>query len=155
MSEGKRPGGLTALAIINLVFSAFTGLGALGMIALLALMDTMVSAVEKTNDAEAQAQMAAMDDLGAGFWMFLIAMSLVSALLLLLSGIGYLQQKKFLGRTMGNAYAVLGVAGTAISAMQTPEALGGGFNLSTILGLIYPVLTLIFINGTFKEDFTR
>jgi len=29
---------------------------------------------------------------------------------------------------------------------------GGGFNLGTVIGLIYPVLTLILVNTTFRED---
>jgi hypothetical protein len=32
---------------------------------------------------------------------------------------------------------------------------GGGFNLGTILGLVYPVITLFLLNTTFKEDFVN
>jgi hypothetical protein len=33
--------------------------------------------------------------------------------------------------------------------------LGGGFSIGTIVGLIYPVLTLVLLNGTFKHDLVR
>jgi hypothetical protein len=34
-----------------------------------------------------------------------------------------------------------------------PAALGGGsFGIGTIIGLIYPVLTLILVNTAFKDD---
>jgi len=36
---------------------------------------------------------------------------------------------------------------------MTPADAGGGFNLLRMIGLIYPIVTLILINTTFKEDF--
>ena len=33
MSEGKRPGGLTALAVLNFIFGGLGAIGALGLIA--------------------------------------------------------------------------------------------------------------------------
>ena len=32
---------------------------------------------------------------------------------------------------------------------------GGGFNIGTIIGLVYPLLTLALLNTTFKDDFVR
>ena len=39
-----------------------------------------------------------------------------------------------------------------LGAMITPSELGGGFSIGTIIGLVYPVLTLYFLNLTFKDD---
>lgn len=85
-----------------------------------------------------------------------IAVSAIATLLQIVSGIGYLQQKKFLGRTLGNAYAVLSVVSGLIPALMIsdPDA-GGGFQIGTIVGLVYPVLTLVLLNTTFKHDFIR
>jgi hypothetical protein len=134
MAEGKRPGGLTALAVLNFVFA---GLGILALLALLAL----VGAVDK----------AASDSgghLGAGMVYLLIAFGLLRMALLLASGVGYLGQKRKLGRTFGNAYGVLGLIDTVLGI----ALVSGSTGIGTIIGLIYPVLTLILINTTFKDD---
>jgi len=75
--------------------------------------------------------------------------------LLLLSGIGYLKLKKFLGRMIGNTYAVISIVSSVISGIMFPSEMGGGFNIGTIIGLIYPIITLILLNTTFKEDLTN
>jgi len=65
---------------------------------------------------------------------------------MIVSGVGYLGQKRFLGRTMGNAYAVTSLASSGLGIVVS------GFGIGTIIGLVYPVLTLALINGTFKDD---
>ena len=149
MSEGKRPGGLTALAIINFILGGLQALSILALIAFFAIFSSM-----ELND-EMQKVKDDFDAAGItmGFMVFLCIIGAIVGLLLLLSGIGYLKQKKFLGRTLGNAYAVVSVGSSLISALMLPASGGGGFNLGTIIGLIYPVLTLILLNTTFKEDF--
>jgi hypothetical protein len=150
MSEGKRPGGLTALAVLNFIFGGFAMLGVLAMAALLGV----ASAVEGQDTEEARKVAEAMEQAGPLFLVALV-LSLVSGVLLIASGVGYIQQKRFLGRTVGSIYAGLSILGSLVSsAMLSPE-LGGGFNIGTIVGLIYPVLTLILLNGTFKHDLVR
>ena len=85
----------------------------------------------------------------------LLALSVISSVLLLISGIGYIKQKKFMGRTLGNAYAILAIISGIVSAMMMKPEIGGGFSIGTIIGLIYPILTLILLNMTFKEDLTN
>jgi len=155
MSQGKRPGGLTALAVINFIFSAFSALGILGMVVVLFLSPRISEMAEKQQDSESAAQMQAMAEMGQSVWILMILSSALAAVLLLLSGIGYLTQRKFLGRTLGNAYAIFGILTALLTAQMMPENAGGGVNLGTLLSLIYPVLTLLLINGTFKEDFIR
>ena len=86
---------------------------------------------------------------------FMLAGMAVGAFLLIASGVGYLKQKKVLGRGFGNTYAVLSIATALVGASLVSEKAGGGFTIGTIVGLIYPVLTLILLNGTFKHDFIR
>lgn len=150
MSEGKRPGGLTALAVFNFIFGGSNALGVLGMAAMFALMGSA-----KVDEESRQQMVRAWEQVGKGTFLAILALMAVSAVLLIASGIGYLQQKQFLGRTLGNVNAVLGVASSLTLAQLTPPEVGGGFSLGTILGLIYPVLTLILLNTTFKEDFVR
>ncbi|MHC5009756.1 MAG: hypothetical protein ACYTG6_02270 [Planctomycetota bacterium] len=137
MSEGKRPGGLTALAVLNFVFG---GLGALGLIALFALLGVADSATEGAVTAEIS------KDSNAGLIWISILLSAATVALMITAGVGYLGQKRFLGRTLGNAYAICSLAGTAIGLAVS------SFGIGTLIGLIYPVLTLALINGTFKDD---
>ena len=149
MNEGKRPGGLTALAVINFVFCGGQLLGILGWIVIFAL-STMK--IENMNEQQ-RTQWEAMQNMSRPLLIGLIVMSAILGILLLLSGIGYLKQKKLLGRTLGNAYAILAIAVGIVSAVLMQPGVGGGFHIGTIIGLIYPVLTLILLNTIFKEDF--
>lgn len=156
MSEGKRPGGLTALAVINFVFGGFGALGSLGMLAIMAFINVAAQSADNEGANEAQREMAkAWEEIGMGFFYLILLLGAVSAMLLIASGVGYLQQKKFLGRTLGNAYAVISIASSLLMGVMITSDAGGGFNIGTIIGLVYPVLTLILLNGTFKEDFVR
>ena len=132
MADGKRPGGLTALAVLNFVFGGF------GVLAVLAAAAVLGAVNDLTDGAVAQ---------GMGSEMFLFVLTALSAALLIVSGIGYLLQKRVLGRYMGSFYGITSLANNGLS-------LAGGTELSvfTIVGLIYPVLTLIMVNTTFKDD---
>lgn len=153
MSEGKRPGGLTALAVLNFVFGGFSALGILAMVAILAILNSVDGGAEMD---EAKKEMAkAWQEIGIGVFYAMMVIGALSAVLMIVSGIGYLKQKKFLGRTLGNVYAVLSIVSSIITGMMVSAQAGGGFNIGTIVGLIYPVLTLILLNSTFKEDFVH
>ena len=155
MASDKRPGGLTALAVINFIWGGFTALGAIGLAVLIPLMGRVMDQASTQMTPEQQAQMEALRDISGPLFMTLILISAVTAVLLIASGVGYLKLKKFLGRSLGNAYGVISVVYAIAAAMLLPVALGGGFNIMTIVGLIYPVLTLILLNTTFKEDFVN
>jgi hypothetical protein len=152
MSEEKRPGGLTALAVINFVFSGWGFIGLLGLAALFAFIGKIPT--ENMQEHE-RAPIEALQNLGLHMLIFIFALSLISNVLLLLSGIGYLKQKKFLGRAIGNIYAVIAIISSVFSGQLFPSELGGGFNIMSIIGLIYPVLTLILLNTTFRDDLTN
>lgn len=152
MNEEKRPGGLTALAVINFVFSGWGFIGLLGLAAFFAFIGIM-----PTGDMPEpqKTQFEAFKDMGVYVFVIIFVLSLISSVLLLLSGIGYLKQKKFLGRTIGNIYAVIAIGTSIFSGKLFPSELGGGFNIGSIIGLIYPVLTLILLNTTFRDDLTN
>jgi hypothetical protein len=152
MDEGKRPGGLTALAVINFIISGFRFLSLFGFLTFFALRGK----IPTDNMEEVQkAQIEALQNLGLPMLIFICVLSILSSVLLLLSGIGYLKQKKFLGRVLGNTYAVIAIADSVVSGVMFAPELGGGFNIMTIVSLIYPILTLILLNTTFKEDLTN
>lgn len=156
MTEGKRPGGLTALAVFNFVFGGFGLLGTLGLLALMAFIGAAAESGENQEAVEAQREMArAWEQLGIGLFYFVIALGVVSSILLIASGVGYLKQKRFLGRTLGNVYAGLAILSSVVMGFMVSNEAGGGFNIGTIIGLTYPVLTLVLLNTTFKEDFVH
>ena len=159
MTAGKRPGGLTALAVLNFVFGGLGVLGVLGMclvfVFLLSASDLVSDAAAASGDVAADAVIEAWREAGMGFFYLTLVLSLLSTVLLIASGVGYLQQKKFLGRTLGSAYALLAILRAFIDRMLLNEEAGGGFGLATVVGLIYPFLTLFLLNTTFKEDLVR
>jgi hypothetical protein len=151
MNEGKRPGGLTALAVINLVLAGLSALQLAGLAVFFTLMDKIPT--DEMQETQ-RAQIEAMQDMGAPVFILIFVLTLLSGVLLLLSGIGYLQQKRVLGRMVGNLYGILAIVGSLVSGLLFRTELGGGFNIGTIIGLVYPILTLILINTTFKDDLT-
>ena len=153
MSSEKRPGGLTALAVVNFILG---GLGLLGGI-FTAFAMTMLTRLPPEATAsmteEQLAQIDAMLEFGTGVFLALALLSIISASLLIVAGVGYIKQRKFLGRTIGNAYGIFGIVSTLAQVFVMPAELGGGsFGLGTIIGLIYPVLTLALVNTAFKDD---
>lgn len=136
MTQGKRPGGLTALAVINFIAG---GLGILGGIILVVMLGGVSFPDEESRKMAEELRAWPLA------WAY-VGLVVLSSVLLLVSGTGYLKQSRFLGRTLGNAYAVVGLASTALFLAVFP------FQLQTILDVLYPVLTLFLLNVTFRED---
>ncbi len=154
MAEGRRPGGLTALAVLNFVFGGLGAIGVLLLFGLLAVAKKIVDTAEKTavasGDVETQQEIAELNEAVAssGALWIAILLSVISVGLIIASGVGYLGQKKFLGRTLGNAYGITAL----VKSMHGILFLQGTFSILTILFLVYPILTLILVNTTFKDD---
>lgn len=139
-----RPGGLTALAVLNFVFGGFAVLAIFGLLALLSLANSAVSQASGGQTSLTQTP-------GAGVVYFMVLIAIVQAGLLITSGVGYLGLKRTTGYVLGNVYGIVGVANVLLNFVLV----GGGFGFMTILGLAYPVITLALLNTTFKNCFTR
>jgi len=149
MDDKKRPGGLTALAVINFIFAGFDVIGVIG----LTVSMTMLGKLPTDGMTAAQkAQIQELQNIDPSIFTVNIGINVIFFVLLLLSGIGYLNQKKSLGRMVGNIYGALGVIGVIAIATIFPQEVGGGFGIMSIIGIIYPALTLILLNTTFKDD---
>jgi hypothetical protein len=156
MNAHRRPGGLTAMAVVNFVFGGLSAFSVAGLAAVMFLLgNPEVAQKAATVTPQQQAQLDALLAMGKGMFLFLAICSAISAALLIVSGIGYLKLKKFLGRSLGNITALVSIAAGLATAILMAPQLGGGFNLGTVIGLIYPVLTLFFLNVTFKDDFVN
>ena len=144
MSQGKRPGGLTALAVLNFVFGGLAPISAFGLIFLMTVSGKLLEEMEKADPQTKELVESFRDN--AGIVWAIVALTLLSAVLLIASGVGYLKQKKFLGRTLGNGYAVVDLITQGISLSLVP------FGIGNIIGVIYPLVTLFMLNVTFKDD---
>jgi hypothetical protein len=149
MDEQDRPGGLTALAVINFIFAAISALGIL----MTFISRSLISSMPMDQMSEAQiAQLTVVQNMSGTTLAIIACVSTISFLLLLFSGIGYLKQKKVMGRVLGSSYGVLSIIYSIISTMIFSGAFGKSFGIMAIIGLIYPVLTLILLNTVYKDD---
>ena len=131
----RRPGGLTALAVLNFVFG---GLGLLVNLIQLAFVDKIV---EKAGDqAPSTSAIYVVTLLG-----------IASGGLLVAAGIGYLGQKKNLGQRVGAAYVVTALPGAVAELVLTSQ----DFSVFTLFFMVYPLVTLFLIYTSFKDDFVR
>ena len=143
MAEGNRPGGLTALAVLNFVGAA--GCALFGLITLVAI--AFLKNVKIGEGEDAERSMVQIEEAGGIAWLWIaVLMYAVSCVLLLISGIGYLKQRRVMGRRVGTVYAVISLLGSVIYIVAV------GMKFEMLIGFVYPVLTLILINTTFKDD---
>lgn len=148
MADGRRPGGLTALAVLNFVFAGIHVIQVLGLVVVVAMADKLKAAAHKPGD---RAVFEALDHMSMGLWALLMVSAGIALALLIISGVGYLKMRRW-GRRLGTAYALLSLTTTILEVIVIPGDLGGGFNIGTIIGIVYPLLTLFFVNVTFKDD---
>ena len=129
-----------ALAICNFLFAGLYALNVLGLVVVL----TMAPQRGRT-------------PAGLPSELILVAMlafAVIGMILLVASGIGYLMTKRFLGRILGTIYGVLALA-SSIFAIVAYKNAGGDVGLLNLVGVIYPVLTIVLLNTTFRNDFVN
>ncbi len=164
---GKRPGGLTALAVINFILGGISLLGFFSVVS--GLQMRMIEANEQrlneriqndpnlvVRDPEIAKQKENLEQTKESLKdpkvKILNCSGLFLAALLIASGVGYLRQKKLLGRTMGNLYAVISILLGITNILIVYAKVETKFSLLSLVGFIYPVLTLFLLNVTFKDD---
>jgi hypothetical protein len=150
MESTNRPGGLTALAVLNFIIAAWGVLSALMRTALLS-----AGTGSMPLPPELQQRVQDMLEAGRGWLVFAVIAGLVLTVLLVLSGIGYLQQKRVLGRVVGNVYGVASIAASVCSVLLATQGFGIGAILLLCVKIVYPVVTLALLNTAFKNDLVR
>lgn len=93
----------------------------------------------------------AMQALPLWFYFFVIATSVIKAGLLFTSAWGYYNFRRVTGRYVGCAYAALSLFESAVPLV----ALDYGVTMSTLIGALYAIFTLLAVNGPFKPLLTR
>jgi len=175
MHEGKRPGGLTALAVFNFIGVGVDVLGIITVLGMIVFGGKLADIAERgfRKQAEARAReegrdpatadvepdqqraLAVMRNYEGGSGPILQAVGLVACTgLLLAAGIGYLRQRRW-GRILGNIYAIVAVATVLQQMRVVPPEYGGGLRFAALIGFLYPVVTLYLLNSTFREDLRR
>jgi len=138
MADGRRPGGLTAIAVLNFVFGGFSVFLTLGY--MIVSVFGSKGGVVHTHDGDYVISLPVL--------YLNLVLQAVSTILLIMSGVGYIQMKKFMGRWLGCTYAILSLLGTVVDIALAH----GGIGIGTIILSIWPILTLILVNTTFKDD---
>jgi hypothetical protein len=186
MSEpGTRPGGLTALAVINFIFAALGIIGAIGTMAAPTFVkmatkhheeveardaakaaadsrviedgdpDTRAREERRKQNEEMQEAVRKMEKIPHYYFIISGVVALAIAILELLSGIGYLKLKRFLGKTLGTTYALVAIGWGAVEVLYANKLLGQEFGLLNMIGFIYPLITLWCLRSVFKDDFVN
>ena len=123
MNEGKRPGGLTALAVLNFIFSGGGLLGIMGTITMLALFGKLA----ENMDEQARSQWEAMQAIGR---------PMLIGLLALVGAIGFPPTAR--GDAFEDAWAAYERGDYArASDLWEPLAAGGSASAQINLGVLY------------------
>ena len=78
----------------------------------------------------------------------MILMRLAGVMTVFFSGLGYLRLRRAQGWVLGNLYALIALANTALYAFLLEE-----FGTLSLLWLPFPVITLILLNTTYRKSF--
>jgi hypothetical protein len=170
MQEGKRPGGLTALAVINFVGAGIDVLKVLGLIATMMLAGKMAETIEREarervegadgkpaaseptdEEREAIAALRGFDRVGRPAYYAWLALVVACGGLLVAGGVGYLGQRRW-ARAVATLYALVSMGTTCYAMVIIPSESGGGFRFATLLNFLYPILTLALVHTSFRED---
>ncbi len=142
LARPGRPGGLTALAIINFVFG---GLGVIGAISNLAMLGQIAASYRSGPFAG----MGTPPTEGA-----LLASSLLSIPVMAMeiaAGFGFLRQRRGMGYIVGNIAAGAQIL-HCLLAMFILRGMGV-MMFSALSGAIYPIVLLILLNTIFRKAF--
>ena len=147
MSEGTRPGGLTALAVLNFLLGAQHLLHT-GSLLVMRFFGDRIKPTEVREMADALNAASPLELIA------LVASSAIASVLMVVAGVGYLQQRRTMGRRIGNVASLTMIVAVAVER-NLLSGTDGGFGFGTFASVLYPVLSLFLLNTTFKEDFVR
>lgn len=135
--RNQRLGGVTALAVIRLLEFGTGLLGLLGM-GFLYYQGKLSGGGEEGFQS-------------TGNFFTLAGLEVVFVVTLLLSGIGLLGSKRFLGRHMTTAASILAAAKTVFIVTREPRH----FDLMVVAMLAWSLIAALLVNTVFKDDLVR
>jgi hypothetical protein len=170
MSEpGVRPGGLTALAVINFVWAAFELMA--GAFTATSPVTLPLAVAQAEKDLAAESRPEKRDELARGVEQLKETNDVVQknpglaifsggvegflGLLLVVAGIGYLKLRRFLGRTLGVVYAIIAVCWEIAFILYVQKHMDQTPGIFALIGFIYPAVTIFALLVTFRDDFVN
>jgi hypothetical protein len=133
--RSQRPGGVTVLAIINIL--GFV----IGLLSLLGAIYQFVTAGVGVEESYPTA---------SGFYL-VEGLNGALCLLLLTSGVGLLGCRKFLGRHLSSILFLASLARSIAVVQVAPEQ----FGLFSVALVVWPLLAAILVNTVFTDDLIR
>ena len=129
MADGKRPGGLTAIAVLNFVFGGFAVIGTLLFLTASILVN---KAASMGHEMGGDVQTVGM---GILYVNLLLLAAVVDALLLIASGVGYIKHEEV--PRSDARQRVRGLLDRAARSISL-ALVHAGFGIGTIIGLDLP-----------------
>lgn len=167
--SSSRPGGLTALALINIFFGLFATVSSAA-----AWFIPDIAASEKASSLErlrrheeqpylSPQQVRALEQDVVGVenfeqiyvghpvrWKVVTTFNLAAGLLMLTSGVGLWRTRAFAGRWLGVAFVALSIGGQVVGHLFFPGE--GDFSLFSFLLPLYGLMFLYLVNVVFAAD---
>lgn len=148
----RRPGGLTALGVLNIVFAI---VGLLGGLALLAVADGArrhgLDGIGGYDDfarvRSRELVESFMTKYSPGAFQLMFGLGLAGGLAMLIAAFGFFGQRRFSGRTLGNLSSILIIASALVAVTQ----LGFMFMGVPMCGAIYAIVVLSLINTIYAK----
>jgi hypothetical protein len=149
----KTPPELLAMAVLNFVFG---GLGLAGAAWTVIVMSTgfnpfLVGRMQGRPPPAAFAHLIEMMTPTPTYVWVTGLPGLLASVLLIVSGFGYLRQKRVLGRGLAHAYVIASLV--TVAAGLCLAGPGSMIGLMLIPGLTYPVITLVMLNRSLRKYF--
>lgn len=177
---GARPGGLTALAVINFVFGGLGVIRALYVMMLPVVLpwaqeqagrherdrsetraaqgrDELPLAESRRRAAGKKEEERLLRAVKENPKAFVLdgGVSVLLAVLMVVGGVGYLKLKRGLGRGVGILYALLSMGWSSVEFAWLNKRLETDFSLLGLVSFIYPAVTLLCLWFVFRDDFTN
>lgn len=165
MESTMRPGGLTTLSVLNFLFSAWKLLEGLSNLLWLGICVALGSGEDSDSSGERlqmfQDVLDTIEESGITREVFMTQLALSLGInilivpLLICSGIGYLKQKRVLGRWMGTLYGLIASTGGLILIGFLYRQSSHLVQIGHLMSLVYPLLTLYVLNVSFRKDLVQ
>jgi len=154
MATTDRPSGLTALAVINFLLSFLQLLSAAGF-----LLQRFVFAPQWLKGEEdfgnGRRILQELVEVSPPVIILIGGLMLISALLLFISGFGYLRRKRVWGKHITTLYVICDLASVACILAWMPESYIRDLGIGLIRTVFYPVFLGVVIHTVFRRDLVR
>ena len=155
MSTSDRPSGLTALAVINFVTGTFQFFSAVAFLLRRFVFSQRFEGRELGEDEHHAEGLQALLDVPVVESLVYSSLYLAAALLLIVTGVGYLKRKKFFGRHLTTVYVICDLGALALMFAWLPESYIRELGIAVLRMAFYPLFIGAVIHTVFRRDLMR